>query len=137
LKLDPSAFVADKDLLDALEPRSERVVCEEDRILFRQGETPSGLYVLRAGSVTLDMTSHTGEPLLSVQVPVGALLGLPGFVAEQPYSLTAKAAKGTELGFVCREDFSALMLSEPSLSLKVLSVLAAEVRSARNAISES
>jgi CRP/FNR family transcriptional regulator, cyclic AMP receptor protein len=136
LKLDPSAFVADKELLDALEQKSTRVVCDQDRILFRQGDTPSGLYILRAGSVILDMVSHTGDPLLDLSVPVGALLGLPGFIANQPYSLTAKATKGTELGFVSREDFSALMLSNPALSLKVLSVLAAEVRSARSAISE-
>ena len=137
MNLDPSAFVADKELLDALEQRSTRVICDEDRVLFRQGDTPTGLYVLRSGSATLSMTSHTGEPLLSVPVPAGALLGLPGFVGDRPYSLTAKAAKGAELGFVSREQFSDLMLNNPSLSLKLLSVLAAEVRSARNAISEA
>lgn len=136
MKLDPSAFVADKELLEALERKAVRVACDQDRVLFRQGETPSGLYVLRSGTVILDMVSHTGDPVLDVSVPVGALLGLPGFIANQPYSLTATARKGAELGFVSREDFSALMLSDPALSLKVLSVLAAEVRSARSAISE-
>jgi len=38
------------------------------------------------------------------------------------------------LGFVPREDFTELMQSDPLLSLKVLQVLAAEVRSARQAI---
>jgi CRP-like cAMP-binding protein len=137
LKLDPSAFVADKELLIALEEKSTRVACDRDRILFRQGETPFGLYILRSGSVTLRMTSHNGDPLLSIAVPPGALLGLPGFVGNQPYSLTAEAAKGAELGLVSREDFSAIMLANPALSLKVLSVLAAEVRSARAALSES
>ncbi len=137
MNLDPSAFVADKELLDALKQRSTRVICDEDRVLFRQGDTPAGLYVLRSGSATLSMTSHTGEPLLSVPVSEGALLGLPGFVGDRPYSLTAKAAKGAELGFVSREQFSDLMLNNPSLSLKLLSILAAEVRSARNAISEA
>jgi CRP-like cAMP-binding protein len=45
--------------------------------------------------------------------------------------------KGSELAFVRREDFSEMMLSEPALSLKVLAVLAAEVRAARAAISEA
>jgi CRP/FNR family transcriptional regulator, cyclic AMP receptor protein len=137
LNLDPSAFVADKELLEALEQRSARIVCDDDRILFRQGDAPTGLYVLRSGSVTLTMTSHAGEGLFSVVVPAGALLGLPGVVGGQPYSLTARAAKGAEVGFVSREAFSELMLSNPGLSLKLLSVLAAEVRSARNAISEA
>jgi len=137
LKLDSSAFIADKELLDALENRSTRVVCDQDRVLFRQGDAPTGLYIVRSGSVTLTMTSHTGEAMLSVSVSAGALLGLPGFVGGQPYSLTAKAAKGAEIGVVDREGFSDLMLNNPGLSLKLLSVLAAEVRSARNAISEA
>lgn len=136
MKLDPSAFVADKELLDALEKRSTLIVCAEDHILFNQGDLPSGLYVLRAGSATLSMTSQSGETIMCTPVSAGALLGLPGFIGDQPYSLTGKASKGTELGFVSREDFSDLMLSNPALSIKLLAVLAAEVRSARNALTE-
>lgn len=136
LKLDPSAFVADRELLDALETRSTRIVCGEDRILFRQGDMPSGLYVLCLGSASLSMTAQSGETIMSVPVSAGALLGLPGFIGNQPYSLTVMASKGAELGLVTREDFSELMLSQPTLSLKVLGVLAAEVRTARNALSE-
>lgn len=137
MNLDPSAFVADKELLDALEQRSMPIACDQDRILFRQGDAPTGLYSLRSGSATLTMASHTGEILLRVQVGPGALLGLPGVVGGQPYSLTARVQKGAVLGFVSRKEFSDLMLSNPALSLKLLSVLAAEVRSARNALSES
>jgi len=135
MNLDPSAFIADKELLDALERRSESVVCENDRILFRQGDEPKGLYVLRSGSVTLTMTSLTGQVILHTAVSAGALLGLPGFIGGQPYSLTGQAAKGSVLGFVTRDDFSDLMSHNPTLSIKVLSVLAAEVRGARAAIS--
>lgn len=136
MKLDPSAFVADQELLDALEKRSTSVVCDQDRILFRQGDQPTGLYVLRSGSATLTMTSLTGEVILRTAVNAGALLGLPGFIGGQPYSLTAKAEKGAELGCVSHDDFADLMLRNPTLSIKVLSVLAAEVRSARSAISD-
>jgi CRP-like cAMP-binding protein len=137
LKLDPSAFVADKELLEALEARSTLIACDTDRILFHQGDLPNGLYILRSGSATLSMTSLTGEQIISTPVPPGSLLGLPGFISDQPYSLTGKASKGAELGFVSRESFSDLMLSNPALSLKVLSVLAAEVRAARSALSET
>jgi CRP-like cAMP-binding protein len=52
----------------------------------------------------------------------------------EPYTLTATARSGAQLSFVSRDDFTALMQSDPLLSLKVLEVLAAEVRSARQAI---
>jgi len=50
--------------------------------------------------------------------------------------MTALAEKDAELGFVTREDFNSLMLTDPSLAVRVLRVLAAEVRTARHAISE-
>jgi CRP-like cAMP-binding protein len=137
VKLDSSAFVADPELLAALEAQSKTIVCSEDRILFLQGESPAGLYILRSGLATLSMNSLSGEPLISTEVAAGALLGLPGVIGNQPYTLTGKAAKGAELGFVTTEDFSALMLKNPGLSLRVLRVLAAEVRTARSAITEA
>jgi CRP-like cAMP-binding protein len=135
LKLDPSAFVADKDLFEALEKRATLVRCEEDKVLFRQGDMPMALYLLRSGCVKMTMTALNGETLVSMTTSQGALLGLPGFIGNQPYTLTAQASKGAELGFISRADFSELMLTNPALSLKVLSVLAAEVRNARAAMS--
>jgi CRP-like cAMP-binding protein len=61
-------------------------------------------------------------------------LGLPGLVGSEPYTLTATARSEAKLGFVTRDDFIALMESDPLIALKVLQVLAAEVRSARQVI---
>jgi CRP-like cAMP-binding protein len=136
MKLDPSAFVADSELIQALERYSVPVACEEERTLFRQGETPVGLYILRGGEAILTMTSPLGGVVISTSAHPGSLLGLPALIGNRPYTLTAVVPKRSEVHFVTREDFSHLMMSEPSLSLLVLRVLAAEVRSARNAISE-
>ena len=136
MKLDSSAFVADRELIEALEKRATRIVCEDDRVLFAQGESPAGLYILKAGGARLAMASPTGDMIMSIPVVPGSLLGLPALIGNQPYSLTAKALKGAELHFVSHASFSRLMLDEPRLSLSILRVLAAEVRTARYAISE-
>lgn len=136
MNFDSSSFVAEKELIEALEKRSTNVVCTELRCLFKQGGTPSGLYILRKGNARLTMQSPTGGSLLSIALHPGSLLGLPALVGNEPYTLTADAEKGAELGFVSKEDFNSLMLADPSLALKVLRVLAAEVRTARHAISE-
>jgi CRP-like cAMP-binding protein len=47
------------------------------------------------------------------------------------------ARKGSEVRFVTRGDFEDLLQAEPSLNFKVLQVLAAEARSARQAVSEA
>ena len=134
MKLDPSTFVADPGLIMALQKRSVPVSCSETRTLFLQGDPADGLYILNTGKVTLTMVSDTAEPIVSVRAVPGSLLGLPALVGNQPYTLTAIAQPGARLSFITRENFNSLMQNDPLMALKVLQVLAAEVRSARNAI---
>ncbi len=136
VNFDSSSFVAEKELVEALEKRSSTVICTEPRCLFAQGGKPAGLYILRRGSARLAMESPTGGSLMSITLSPGSLLGLPALIGNEPYTMTANAEKDAELGFVNREDFNSLMLTEPSLAVRVLRVLAAEVRTARHAISE-
>jgi CRP-like cAMP-binding protein len=136
LDFDSSAFVAEKELVEALGKVSLPIICDEDRVLFTQGQMPAGLYLLRVGKATLTMESPTGGVVMSITALTGSVLGLPALIGNEPYTLTAVAFKGAELGFVSHEDFSSLMLSDPTLALRVLRVLAAEVRTARHAISE-
>jgi CRP/FNR family transcriptional regulator len=134
VQLDPSAFLADPQLIHALDARSTPVPCESDHVLFRQGEPAAGLYILHEGVATVSMISPDGHSLFAVQARPGSLLGLPGLVSGQPYSLSATAGAGSRVSFVSRNDFTAVMHTDPLLSLKILQVLAAEVRSARKAL---
>ena len=134
MNLDPSAFVADPALIASLEKGSTSIPCSEDRLLFRQGDAPTGLYILKSGHAVLTMSSTLGEEIISGTAGDGSLLGLPGLVGNQAYTLTAIAEAGAEISFVSRESFTALMGSDPTLAFKVLTVLAAEVRSARSVI---
>jgi CRP-like cAMP-binding protein len=110
------------------------VVCDQDRVLFHQGEAPGGLYILRTGEAHLTLNAPSGEIVLCIQPSVGSLLGLPALVGHEPYSMTAKALKGSEFGLVAHEDFDDLMQTVPSMPLRILHVLASEVRAARQAL---
>lgn len=132
--LDPAAFLADSELIRALEKRSTPVPCTNDRILFQQDGPAVGVYIIHHGNVALTMISPEGQEILCAQVTAGSLLGLPGIIGEKPYSLTATARAGALVSFVSRDDFFALMHADPLLALKMLQVLAAEVRGARLAI---
>jgi CRP-like cAMP-binding protein len=134
VKLDPAAFVADPELIDALEKRANPVSCAEDTVLFTQGDEPHGLYILHGGQAYLTMAGPTGEPVLCMQPFDGSILGLPAVIGSEPYSLTAQAIKGATLSYVRREDFRKLLEEDPQLPMKVLHVLAAEVRAARQAL---
>ena len=82
------------------------------------------------------MDPGSNEPTLNCEASAGSLLGLPGVIANRPYSLTAIALRAAHVSFIARDDFNALMQSNPHLSLMILQVLAAEVRSARLALTQ-
>jgi CRP-like cAMP-binding protein len=136
VQLDPSAFLADPELIKALDKRATPFTCEEDRILFHQGDQPTGLFIIRKGGATLSMDPGANENAFTCQASGGSLLGVPGLIGNQPYSLTAIAHRGAEISFIAREDFNVLMQSELPLMLMILQVLAAEVRSARLALTQ-
>ena len=132
--LDPSAFIADPELIRALTARAKPVPCDTDTVLFKQEDRAVGLYILHEGQASLSMKSQQGRSILSVQALPGSLIGLPGVIGNEPYSLTAAVRSGAHVSFVSSADFFALMESDPQLSLKMLQVLAAEVRTARRAL---
>ena len=134
MKLDSSAFVADPELIQALEKHSTAISCDADRVVFNQGDHPQGLYILDQGETTISMASSAGEQLMSIQAHAGSLLGLPGLIGNEPYTLTAIARNGARLSFVPRDEFTSLMRADPLLALKMLQVMAAELRSARQAL---
>jgi CRP-like cAMP-binding protein len=136
VQLDPSAFIAEPELLLALEKRATPFTCEEDRVLFRQGDPPTGLFILRKGEATLSMDPGANQNLFACQAVAGSTLGVPALIGNQPYSLTAVARSGAEVSFISRDDFNILMQTEQSLMLLILQVLAAEVRSARLALAQ-
>ncbi len=134
MNLDPTAFLGDPELVQALEKQSTPILCDADRVLFRQGDTPAGLFILHEGEATLTMRTWSGESVISLQTTAGSILGLPALIANEPYSLTAVAHSCAQFSFISREDYGALMQANPLLPFKVLRVLAAEVHSARNAM---
>jgi len=135
LQPDASAFVAEPELIRALETRSTVLVCSSDRLLFNQDDPAVGVYIVHQGAATLTMNARDGQRIFSIVAMPGSLLGLPALISDQPYSLTAIAHAGAKVSFVSRADFFKLVQADPLLSLKMLQVLAAEVRTARQALS--
>ncbi len=129
-----SAFVAGPELLEELLQRAQPIVLDDNRILFREGERPTGVYIVRTGYVLLTSGSN-GETVLRVEAGVGSLLGVPAVIGDKSYSLTAVALEGAEISVMSLEEFVNLMQAEPHFALQVLKVLAEEVRFARESFS--
>jgi CRP-like cAMP-binding protein len=134
VQIDPAAFVSDPMLIRVLSKRAVLVPCETERVLFRQDEPAIGIFIVHNGAVTLSLMSQDGHSLFAAQARPCSILGLPGVISEKPYTLSATAGGGAEVSFVSSADLKALMEAEAPLAIKLLELLAAEVRSARKAL---
>ena len=67
----PNSFIANPKLFQALEQRSVSMPCSKGRILFMQGETPIGLYLLKTGKASLIMKrKRIRKSSISASAPV-------------------------------------------------------------------
>ena len=123
-----SECVTDCELADAIEALSKRRPVTAKHILFRQGEPPSRLFLLRTGEVVLTI-SRADKSVLGFRAAPRSLIGLSAIAGRQPYTMTATVTKNSDLYAISAETFHEIVENNPRLSSRVLQVLASEVRS--------
>jgi len=97
-------------------------------IVFSEGEPCSGLYVVEAGHIRIFKSSSGGrEHVLSVDGPGSSVAELPVFDGGN-YPASVAAIDEATLLFISKQDFQALCLAHPQVSLKVLRVVGARLR---------
>lgn len=97
-------------------------------IIFNEGDSCSGLYVIEAGNVRIFKSSAAGrEQVLAIEGAGSSIAELPVFDGGN-YPASASAASDTVMLFVSKNDFQALCLEHPRVALKVLRVVGARLR---------
>ncbi|MBV8543684.1 MAG: cyclic nucleotide-binding domain-containing protein [Acidobacteria bacterium] len=112
--------------LKAVERREHRAAGE---MLFMEGESPAGVYVLHEGDVELVFSPREGQPKPLRVVNPGRILGLSSVVMQHPHDCSAVARTDCEVGFVEREAFLRSLEKTPAIWLSVLRMLSNDVNS--------
>lgn len=95
--------------------------------LFREGESPLGVYILHSGEAHLLFAAKDGSAKpLRVAHP-GQILGLSCVVTDRCHDCTATAVKTCEVAFIGREDFLRALKDRPAVWFSVLRELSSEV----------
>ena len=95
--------------------------------LFREGETPRGVYVLHSGTVNLLFSTKGGEAKPLREMRPGQILGLSSVVTKRAHDCTAAATGPCKVAFIERDDFLRALDDSPAVWFSVLSVLSSEV----------
>src|SRR6266436_1960702 len=99
-------------------------------VLFVEGQSPRGVYIICSGRVKLTTTSRDGKTLILRIAEAGEVLGLHGTVSEKPHDLTAETLQHCQLDFVKRDDLLKILQSHPDACLHAAQHLSQDCQSA-------
>jgi CRP-like cAMP-binding protein len=137
VQIESSPLRTDLEFFQVFQDRSIPILCNQDRVLFCQGETATGIFILHEGSANLFKRGNENDSVICLRATGPSIIGLPSVLGRHPNDFTAIAESGARVTFVHQEDLTNSMNSDPPLMIKVLRLLAAEVDYARQAISTS
>jgi len=98
-------------------------------LLFVEGQTPRGAYVLCSGRVKLSTTSRDGKVLILRMADAGELLGLSAVISGEAYLVTAETAGPCHINFIERDAFLKLMERNGEIGLCSAQMLSRDFQS--------
>lgn len=99
-------------------------------VLFVEGQSPRGIYMLCKGRVKLSTTSADGKTLILKIAQPGEVLGLHATVSGTPYEITAETGQPCQLNFIKRDDFLRFLQVHGDACLKAAQHLSRDCQSA-------
>lgn len=96
-------------------------------VLFRQGESPRGVWVLHRGRVRLTMRNDAGKTVPYRTVRAGYVLGLPAIILDVPYLFTAELVERSEVAFIDRPQMLQFLRQRADLCFDVVQQLGGEL----------
>src|SRR2546426_11691245 len=95
----------DAELLKSFETLKYATVFPKGAVLFVEGQSPRGVFMLCSGRVKLTTCSGEGKALITQITEPGELMGLSATISGKPYEVTAETLAPCQVNFIRREDF--------------------------------
>jgi CRP/FNR family transcriptional regulator, cyclic AMP receptor protein len=99
-------------------------------VLFVEGETPRGLFVLCTGKAKASATSKEGKRVTLRLVEPGEPIGLSNVIANSPYQVTAETMRPSQVCFLPRAEFLQFLQADADSTLRIAEHLCRELHQA-------
>jgi len=117
-----------EDEMHALRRRVTTRKYDRGELLFSEGDSCRGLFVVGRGKIRIFKVSASGrEQVLSMEGPGSSFAELPVFDGGN-YPASASASEESEVLFISRKDFQDFCREHPEVGLKVIAVVGSRLR---------
>jgi CRP/FNR family transcriptional regulator, cyclic AMP receptor protein len=117
-------------VLRSVDVVSHHTVMPAGAVLFVEGQTPRGIFILCSGNVKLSTASKDGKVLILKQAEPGEVLGLSAVISGTNYEMTAETATPCQLNFIGRQDYMNLLQRESEVGMHAALWLSREFQGA-------
>jgi CRP/FNR family transcriptional regulator len=116
--------------LEAFERIHHPSVLPKGAVLFMEGQSSRGVYMLCTGRVKLTTCSKDGKAMILQVAQAGEVLGLSAVVSGAAYEVTAETLEPCQVNFIKREDFLRFLSEHGEASLNAVQVLSTNYHAA-------
>jgi len=97
------------EAVDTLEQVALTTTYPTGAVLFAEGQTPRGVFVVRRGLVKLSVSGSDGRTLILRMAEPGDILGVASVIGGREYEATAETQEPCEVSFIRGNDLLRLM----------------------------
>jgi len=106
-------------LVKAFEALKYATVFPKGAVLFVEGQSPRGVFMLCTGRVKLSTCSSDGKSIITRIAEAGEILGLSATVSGKQYMATAETLAPCQVNFIKSEDFVRFLKNNGAACLRV------------------
>lgn len=106
-------------VLQAFEAIKYATLYPRGAMLFVEGQSPRGIFVLCNGRVKLSTCSSDGKTIITQIAGPGEVIGLSATISGRDYEVTAETLDPCQVNFVRREDFLRFLSENSEASMRV------------------
>jgi uncharacterized membrane protein len=136
------SFLAQVAIFSSLSPEDlaslpilNKVVAREvGQIIFREGDPPLAMYVIRSGKIAISVWTIENEELVVSVLGEGDFFGETSLLDGSHRTATAKAIEAVELIEIGIDDFFKLLRLKPDVAISIMAVMARRLRTTNELI---
>lgn len=102
-------------------------VLKEGQVLFKAGDKPDGMYLIRRGELRVYL-EQDGKEVQLATIGEAGMIGEMGLFDAQPRSASVKATKESEVTHISTDDFGKLMKQIPKWFVGLMAALSSRLR---------
>jgi len=103
-------------------------------VLFMEGQTSQGVYILCQGKIKLSTCSRDGKVIILQIAEAGEVLGLSAVISDSPYEVTAEVIEPCQISFVRKSDFLRILQQNTDACLNAVKQLSQNYQTAHGQI---